>query len=90
MDDISALLKEAKPLSSARKKRNNRIKAVLATLVCVLMLGMYYPQNNNGSYEYDFISSYYGYDKVYVSENDTSVIEEWGLPTDEYGLLMVG
>lgn len=54
------------------------------------MLGMYYPQNNNGSYEYDFISSYYGYDKVYVSENDTSVIEEWGLPTDEYGLLMVG
>ena len=37
MDDISALIKEAKPLYFARKKRNNRIKAALCSLVLLLL-----------------------------------------------------
>ena len=32
MDEISELLKEAKPLYLSRKKRRNRIKGVLGTL----------------------------------------------------------
>ncbi len=88
MEDISKLLKEAKPMYFARKRRNNRIKAVMCMLVCVLGLSTFYPQKYDydwGNYSaYDIISS-----EVSVTENG-SVIEEMGLPTDEYGLLMVG
>ena len=38
MDDISALIKEAKPLYFARKKRNNRIKAALCSLCLLIQL----------------------------------------------------
>lgn len=85
-DDISKLLKEAKPLYFARKRRNNRMKVFAAMLVGVTMLGSFYPKNDGpfDSFDYYFMGS-----EIAVSEN-LSVIEEMGLPTDDFGLLMVG
>lgn len=85
-DDISKLLKEAKPLYFVRKRRNNRLKAIAAMFVGVAMLGSFYPKNNE---QFDSFGYYFMGSEVAVSEN-TSVIEEMGLPTDDYGLLMVG
>lgn len=86
MEDISSLIKEAKPLYFARKKRNNRVKATLAMLVCVVMVGMFSSKDNNSySFDYDY---YLLGTEVSYSDNG-SVIEDMGLPTDEYGLLMV-
>ncbi len=82
MDEISKLLKEAKPLYFARKRRNNRIKAALCMVVCVLGLGLYYPKQI--PYE-----DYFWFDEMsYLTEGD-SYVESMGLPTDEYGLLKV-
>lgn len=85
MDEISKLLKEAKPLYFARKKRNNRIKALAAMLALVFMAGYLYPQKYTYvEYNFDNLGS-----EIYLTENG-SVIEDLGLPTDEFGLLMVG
>ncbi len=83
MDEISALIKEAKPLYFARKKRNRIIKSVLAS-VCLFCVGIwaYNPVN-------DSVYPYYWDSEFSISDN-VSVIEEMGLPTDEYGLLMIG
>lgn len=81
-DDISLLLKEAKPLYFARKRRNNVIKSVAAMLVCVVMVGWLSPKNY--TYEYQDVWS----SEIYLTENG-SVIEDMGLPVDEYGLLAV-
>ncbi len=84
MDDISALIREAKPLYFARKRRRNIIKSTLA-IVAALWVGIaaYNPmQPQNYGFYWD--SGYFS------AENTVSVIEEMGLPTDEYGLLMIG
>lgn len=83
MDEISKLLKEAKPLYFARKRRNNRIKATLCMLICVLGLGLYYPKQNS----YD--AGYYWFEETSYLAEDSSYVENLGLPTDEYGLLKV-
>lgn len=44
MNDISKLLQEAKPLYFARKKRNNRIKAVVCMLVLTAGINFALPQ----------------------------------------------
>lgn len=85
-DDISKLLKEAKPLYFARKRRNNRLKAFAAMLVGVVMLGSFYPKNDG---QFDSFDYYFMGCEISVSEN-ISIIEEMGLPVDDYGLLMVG
>lgn len=83
MDDISALIKEAKPLYFARKKRNNIIKTTLAGL-CLLWVGVVsYNPVSDSPYTYYWDNEFSVGDRV-------SVIEEMGLPTDEYGLLMIG
>lgn len=90
MDDISKLLQEAKPLYFARKKRNNRIKAV----VCMVFfaVGLNFAVSS-------YKPAYTGYgDNVLVSmleqqislTEQESVIEEMGLPVDDYGFLMIG
>lgn len=90
MDDISKLLQEAKPLYFARKKRNNRIK----TVVCMVFfaIGLNFAVSS-------YKPSYIGYgDNVLVSmleqqislTEQESVIEEMGLPVDDYGFLMIG
>lgn len=79
MENVSNLIREAKPLYFARKKRNNRIKATLGTLVCVLMLGVFYPKSQ----------TYYDIDSEIYKISTGSIISDMGLPTDEYGLLVV-
>ena len=81
-EDISLLIKEAKPLYFARKRRNNVIKSAMAMLVCVLMLSWLSPRNY--AYEYSDVWA----SEIYLTENG-SVIEDMGLPVDEYGLLAV-
>ena len=44
-EEVSQLLKEAKPLYLARKRRNNQIKTVLAMLVCIIGIGSFYPRD---------------------------------------------
>ena len=84
MQDISDLIKEAKPLYFARKKRNNRIKAGLATLACVFLVFAFIPQKQTSDL-------YYYWDLGYVdSANSLSYVENLGLPVDDYGLLLVG
>ncbi len=81
-DDVSKLLKEAKPLYFARKRRNRNLKSAAAMLLCVLTLQMFYPKS-------DVVYDYYTLEnEIYLTENG-SVIEDMGLPTDEYGLLKV-
>ena len=81
-DDISRLIKEAKPLYFARKRRNRVIKTTLATIICVLGIQMY-SSSSNYMYDYDGLS-----EEIYLTENG-SIIEDMGLPVDEYGLLEV-
>lgn len=87
MDEISKLLKEARPLYFARKKRNERIRTIVVMLVCVVMLSWFYPKTENLEYDYNYLLT--GSDTS-VSDNTASIIEEMGLPTDEFGLLLVG
>lgn len=81
-NEISQLIKEAKPLYFARKKRNNRFKAGLAMLVCIWGISSFYPKAED--------YSYYADAGWFAAESDVSVIEEMGLPTDDYGFLMIG
>ena len=79
MDEISKLIKEAKPLYFKRKRRNMRIKnCVVALFISSIFL----------------LSSFGGYTigerSVSVSsEEGYSQFDELGFPTDEYGLLTV-
>ncbi len=81
-DDISLLLKEAKPLYFVRKRRRRVMKSVAAMLVCVLMAGWLTPENYVYEYQDEWSS------EIYLTENG-SIIEDMGLPVDEYGLLAV-
>ncbi len=85
MEDISRLIKEARPMYLARKKRNNRIKAGVAMLFCAVMMNMFYPRTYVAGNEYGD-----GWAEFITTASTGSVIEDWGLPTDDYGLLMVG
>lgn len=80
MENISNLIKEAKPLYFARKRRNNVIKSTMAMLVVVLGASFLYPRQ----------AAYYGIsnDEIYNTMYG-SVVEAQGLPVDEYGLVMV-
>lgn len=85
MDEISALLKEAKPLYFARKKRNNRLKAAMCSLVLLFAVGSFYPKNETPAASYD----YYLFGTEFSLSETGSVIESMGLPVDDLGLLMV-
>ena len=79
MDKISELLKEAKPLYFKRKKRNEIIKKTALVVMPFLFISLaIIPfalnySNNNVDY--------------YTSS--TSIVEQMGFPTDDYGLLKV-
>ena len=75
--DISELLQEAKPLYFKRKKRNEFLKksmyVVLPLIFCSLAILPF---------------------KIYSDINtnsytNTSIVEQMGFPTDDYGLLKV-
>ena len=81
MDDISNLIKEAKPLYFERKRKHALAKKMFCLMTPVLIgtfvfLPFYATNNNITSLSYENSSS-------------VSVIEQMGLPTDDYGLLMV-
>lgn len=83
MEDISALIREAKPLYFARKRRR---RAAVSLSAAVLFLG--------AAFAFSFMPQPpIGYDswteQLYATQNG-SVIEDMGLPVDEYGLLMIG
>ena len=81
-NDISMLIKEAKPLYFARKRRNNVMKSVGITLLCIGFINLF-SSSSGYIYDYDGLN-----EEIYLTENG-SVIQEMGLPVDEYGLLKV-
>jgi len=81
-DDISKLIKEAKPLYFARKRRHRIIKSTLGVVICAIGLHMYIPSPNY-LYNYDGLAK-----EIYLTETG-SIIEDIGLPVDEYGFLKV-
>ena len=82
MDEISKLLREAKPLYLKRKHRRNQMKVAFTAVIAMFVLVFTVPQNmsirDNGQWV--------NYEQ-YISTD--SVIEDMGLPVDEYGLLLV-
>lgn len=84
MDRLDELLSEAKPYYKARK-RNRRLAAICSTLGAFVVVCGLSVQNFRQvqSPIYDL-----WIDEIYQAENG-SVIEDMGLPADEYGLLEV-
>lgn len=82
MEEISKLIQEAKPLYFARKKRKKTlIASSMAIFCCCIIFLANYKQN---SPIYDTWS-----EEIYSVSNG-SIIEDLGLPVDEYGLLWIG
>ncbi|MBR7159225.1 MAG: hypothetical protein IKD08_06105 [Alphaproteobacteria bacterium] len=89
MDDISALLKEAKPLYFTRKQRRQQVKKGLSCAACIAFAGAIFIPYWQSSSE-DIAFSLYdvaAYDEAFDYQG--SVIKDMGLPTDDFGLLMV-
>ena len=82
MENISDLIKEAKPLYFARKKRNNRIKAGFCCLGCLFLMVAIWPQK-----EILDASCYWDLNEI---EEEETYVENFGFPVDDYGLLLVG
>lgn len=82
MEDISLIIKEAKPLYFARKRRNRIIKGAMGVMACCFLINISLLKPRE-----EFYDSWT--QEIYMTENG-SVIEDMGLPVDEYGLLMVG
>ena len=89
MNDISKLLQEAKPLYFARKKRNNRIKAVVCMLVLTAGINFAISQKSAVFGEYGTETLLSMLENQIVSVEQDSVIKDMGLPVDDFGLLMV-
>ncbi len=89
MSDISTLLQEARPLYFARKKRNNRIKAVVCMLVLAVGLNFAIPQKKIVYSEYGTEPWLSLPESQISSLEQDSVIKDMGLPVDDFGLLMV-
>ena len=83
MDDISNLLKEAKPLYFKRKRRRNIIKSAgIFSTIFILFSGVLL---NQETYIYDFDDLS---DSINMVQNG-SVIEDIGFPVDDYGFLRI-
>ena len=84
MHDITELLQEAKPLYKARK-RNRRLAAISSTLgvLCISFMFAFNTQKVQQMTLYDIWS-----EEIDQTQNG-SVIEDMGLPVDEYGLLWI-
>ena len=82
MQDISELIKEAKPLYFARKKRNFQIKSGLTALACVLFVFSLWPKSQQ-------VDNFSFWDLGYSDTETITYVENFGLPVDDYGLLWV-
>ena len=77
MDKLSELLQEARPLYFEQKKRKENIKKSLFVILPILFLTMaIVPFTYNSNIEE---TDYY--------TSSTSIVEQMGFPTDDYGLL---
>ena len=75
MENISEILKEAKPLYIKRKKEQATAKYLLSVMFTAFLVGSFTVGINT-------------FDERVASANyEISIIEEMGLPVDEYGLL---
>ena len=79
MDKISELLQEAKPLYFKRKKRNEMIKKTALVVMPFLFISLAI---------IPFAINYSGGNTDYYTSS-TSIVEQMGFPTDDYGLLKV-
>lgn len=79
MNNISALLKEAKPLYQKKKKQSHQIKSFLILFMCIGSISLYNYQSNT---EFNIE------EELYLAETG-GYIEDMGLETDEFGLLKV-
>ena len=77
MDEISKLLKEAKPLYLKEKRNKRNAKIALSGILLIFL-------SAGGIFEITNINS-----QNMLAQYDISIIEEVGLPVDEYGFLMV-
>ena len=78
MDKISELLQEAKPLYFERKKRKEFVKKSMFLVIPILFLSLtIIPFSTNLKNENTYYTS------------STSIVEQMGFPTDDYGLLKV-
>ena len=84
MERIDELLRTAKPLY-LRRKRNRRIAAATSTLgaFCFVLALGFQSLKQSSTPIYDCWT-----DEIYQAQNG-SVIEDMGLPTDEYGLFWI-
>lgn len=83
MNDISTLLREAKPLYFKRKRQRRQLKSFAAAMLCVCAVSVF-------SYRFGPEDSYYNIEEeLYLTENG-GFVEDMGLPTDDFGLLKVG
>lgn len=81
---ISSLLKEAKPLYFAQKRRKKALHSSLAMLVIILGLNFSFnPTDTTFIYNLDGLE-----EEIYLTQTG-SYIETYDLPTDEYGFLKV-
>lgn len=83
MEEISKIIREAKPLYFARRRKRRAMAFSAALAVCVLIVKIPMLMQTT-SPVYDAWS-----EQIYLTENG-SPIEDLGLPVDEYGLLWVG
>lgn len=83
MDDISDLLKEAKPLYFRRKRIRNLTKAAGVLSIAAFLALVTFQRADNYVYDFDNMSS-----TISMLQNG-SAIEDLGLPTDEYGFLRI-
>ncbi len=83
MEEISKLIREARPLYFARKRRRKVIKAVAGGAAGLALLLTVFVRQTPQPLLFDAWT-----EELYMTENG-SVIEDMGLPVDEYGLLMV-
>lgn len=83
MDDLSKLLREARPLYFARRRRR-RAAAFSGILAACTVIWAFSGSFNRTPPFYDLWT-----EQMYLTEN-ASIIEDMGLPVDDYGLLMVG
>ncbi len=82
MDNISELLREAKPLYLKRKRRRNQMKAAFTLMVAAFMFFVSVPKHSHMIDNGQWVNY-----EQYIPID--SPIEEMGLPVDDYGLLMV-
>lgn len=81
MEEISKLIQEARPLYFARKKRRKILTSFSVAICCSLIIF-------TTTYKRDTMIYDIWEDEIYSASNG-SIIEDMGLPVDEYGLLWI-